>query len=305
MEKIELTIPEEYEDCRLDKCVSELMGEKMSRSNIQKLIKNGELTVNGKLEKASYCVSADDLVAFEIPDPIEPDMKPEDIPLSILYEDADLLIVDKPKGMVVHPAPGHYEGTLVNALLFYCRGELSGINGVLRPGIVHRIDKDTSGSLVICKNDFVHQKLAQMFQIHSITRKYYAICCGNVKEDQGTIDRPIDRHPVDRKKMCVAQKGKGRRAVTHYHVLERFGKYTFLECTLETGRTHQIRVHLASMGHPILGDMVYGNKDYKGMGQILHAGVLGFRHPRTLEYLETEAPLPPYFQTILDNLRKS
>lgn len=304
MEQIALTIPEEYQDCRVDKCVSELMGEKLSRSGIQKLIKNKELTVNGREIKASYAVDADDLIEFSIPDPIATDILPQNIPLSVLYEDEDLLIVDKPKGMVVHPSPGHYEGTLVNALLYYCGDSLSGINGVLRPGIVHRIDKDTSGSLVVCKNDTTHQVLAKKFQTHSIVRKYYAICCGNIKEDQGTIDKHIGRHPVDRKKMCVQDPAKGKRAVTHYRVLERFGKYTFVECILETGRTHQIRVHMASIGFPILGDLVYGNKDYKGLGQILHAGILGFDHPRTGEYLEVNAPLPEYFQTILENLRK-
>lgn len=302
MERIELVIPVEYEDVRLDKSVSELMGEKLSRSSIQKMIKNGELTVNGKTEKTSYQVKTDDVIAFTLKDPVELDIKAENIPLSVLYEDDDLLIIDKPKGMVVHPAAGHAEGTLVNALAYYCKGKLSGINGVLRPGIVHRIDKDTSGSLVVCKNDTVHQGLAEQFQVHSITRRYYCICCGNVKEDEGTINKPIGRHPVERKKMCITE--NGRRAVTHYKVLERFGKYTFLECSLETGRTHQIRVHLASIGHPILGDLVYGKQDYKGMGQILHAGVLGFKHPVTGEWIEVTSELPPYFQELLEKLRR-
>jgi 23S rRNA pseudouridine1911/1915/1917 synthase len=302
MERIELVIPVEYEDVRLDKSVSELMGEKLSRSSIQKMIKNGELTVNGKTEKTSYQVKTDDVIAFTLKDPVELDLKAENIPLSVLYEDDDLLIIDKPKGMVVHPAAGHAEGTLVNALAYYCKGTLSGINGVLRPGIVHRIDKDTSGSLVVCKNDTAHQGLAEQFQVHSITRRYYCICCGNVKEDEGTINKPIGRHPVERKKMCITE--NGRRAVTHYKVLERFGKYTFLECSLETGRTHQIRVHLASIGHPILGDLVYGKQDYKGMGQILHAGVLGFKHPVTGEWIEVTSELPPYFQELLEKLRR-
>jgi len=302
MERIELVIPVEYEDVRLDKSVSELMGEKLSRSSIQKMIKNGELTVNGKTEKTSYQVKTDDVIAFTLKDPVELDLKAENIPLSVLYEDDDLLIIDKPKGMVVHPAAGHAEGTLVNALAYYCKGKLSGINGVLRPGIVHRIDKDTSGSLVVCKNDTAHQGLAEQFQVHSITRRYYCICCGNVKEDEGTINKPIGRHPVERKKMCITE--NGRRAVTHYKVLERFGKYTFLECSLETGRTHQIRVHLASIGHPILGDLVYGKQDYKGMGQILHAGVLGFKHPVTGEWIEVTSELPPYFQELLKKLRR-
>jgi len=302
MERIELVIPVEYEDVRLDKSVSELMGEKLSRSSLQKMIKNGELTVNGKTEKTSYQVKTDDVIAFTLKDPVELDIKAENIPLSVLYEDDDLLIIDKPKGMVVHPAAGHAEGTLVNALAYYCKGKLSGINGVLRPGIVHRIDKDTSGSLVVCKNDTAHQGLAEQFQVHSITRRYYCICCGNVKEDEGTINKPIGRHPVERKKMCITE--NGRRAVTHYKVLERFGKYTFLECSLETGRTHQIRVHLASIGHPILGDLVYGKQDYKGMGQILHAGVLGFKHPVTGEWIEVTSELPPYFQELLKKLRR-
>ena len=301
MEEIKMVIPEEYEECRLDKCVSELMGEQLSRSAIQRLIKTGALTLNSQPCKVSQTVHSEDLVQFILPDPISTDILPEDIPLKILYEDDDVLIVDKPKGMVVHPSHGHYSGTLVNALLFYCQGRLSGINGVLRPGIVHRIDKDTSGSLVVCKNDRAHNCLAGQFQVHSITRKYYCICCGNLKQDFGTIDRPIGRHPSDRKKMCVQTAGNGKRAVTHYRVLERCGKYSYLECTLETGRTHQIRVHLSSIGYPILGDMVYGNHDYKGMGQILHAGILGFQHPSTGEYLEVESPLPEYFQNILDN----
>ena len=303
MEEMELVIPEEYEDCRLDKCVSELMGEKLSRNAIQKLIKNGEMLVNQKSVKTSFQVKAEDVVTFTLADPVEAGIEAQDIPLKILYEDEDLLVVDKPKGMVVHPAAGHSEGTLVNALMFYCKGKLSGINGVLRPGIVHRIDKDTSGSLVVCKNDVVHRAMAEQFFVHSITRKYYCICCGNVKEEEGTIDRPIGRHPAERKKMCVTDAKEGRRAVTHYKVLERFGKYTYVECRLETGRTHQIRVHLASMGHPLLGDLVYGKTDWHGMGQILHAGVLGFVHPVTKEYLEVTSPLPQYFEEILRKFR--
>ena len=305
MEQIELTVPEEYEEVRLDKCVSELMGEKLSRSAIQKMIKAGEMTVNGKAEKVSFALHADDVISFTLNDPIDPEIKAEDIPLTILYEDEDLLIVSKPKGMVVHPAPGHLEGTLVNALMFHCKGSLSGINGVLRPGIVHRIDKDTSGSLVVCKNDATHHALARQFAVHSITRKYYCICQGNVKEDEFTVDKAIARHPVDRKKMCVSTDKNARRAVTHGKVLERFGNYTYLECSLETGRTHQIRVHLSSLGHPILGDTIYGGKDYKEMGQILHAGVLGFVHPRTGEYLEVTCELPSYFQEILRIFRTS
>lgn len=304
MEEMELVIPEEYEDCRLDKCVSELMGEKLSRSAIQKLIKNGEMLVNQKSVKTSFQVKAEDVVTFTLADPVEAGIEAQDILLKILYEDEELLVVDKPKGMVVHPAAGHADGTLVNALMYYCKGKLSGINGVLRPGIVHRIDKDTSGSLVVCKNDFVHRAMAEQFFVHSITRKYYCICCGNVKEEEGTIDKPIGRHPVERKKMCVTDAKEGRRAVTHYKVLERFGKYTYLECQLETGRTHQIRVHLAYVGHPLLGDLVYGKTDWHGLGQILHAGVLGFVHPVTKEYVEVHSPLPQYFEEILRKFRQ-
>ena len=305
MEELELEIPEEYEEQRIDKCISELMGEKLSRTAIQKLIKCGELTVNGREVKTSYTVKTEDLVRFVIPDPISPDIPAENIPLEYLYEDDDILIVNKPKGMVVHPAAGHYSGTLVNALMYHCHGSLSGINGVMRPGIVHRIDKDTSGSLVVCKNDAAHKKLAAQFKEHSITRKYYALCCGNLKDDTGCIDKPIGRHHTDRKKMAVLAAGEGRRAVTHYKVLERFDKYTYVECRLETGRTHQIRVHMASIGHPLLGDLVYGHQDYKGIGQILHAGVLGFIHPSTGEYLEVQSPLPEYFQKILENLKRT
>ncbi|MCM1568291.1 MAG: RluA family pseudouridine synthase [Roseburia sp.] len=304
MEEFCLQITEEMGDERIDKCVSAFMAEKLSRSHIQKLIKEEKLLVNGKPVKVSYRVNAEDEISFTVPEPIEPDIAAEDIPLDILYEDEHLLVVNKPKGMVVHPAPGHYEGTLVNALLFHCKGQLSGINGVLRPGIVHRIDKDTSGSLVVCKNDFAHSRLAEQFKEHSITRKYYCICQGRLQED-GTVDKPIGRHPQDRKKMCVVTGAQsGRRAVTHYHVLECFSGYTYAECCLETGRTHQIRVHMAGIGHPILGDMVYGKQDYKGLGQILHAKTLGFVHPVTGSYLEVDAPLPDYFEKCLESLMR-
>lgn len=302
MEEISLEITEEYDDIRIDKCVSELMGDKMSRSAIQKLIRSGELLVNGHAVKTSYSVQEGDIVDFALQDPVSPDISPEDIPLDVLYEDESLLIVNKPKGMVVHPAAGHYSGTLVNALMYHCAGSLSGINGVLRPGIVHRIDMDTSGSIVVCKNDQAHRELAEQFRVHSITRKYYAICCGRIGEDVLTVDKALARHPVDRKKMAVTDRPEGKRAVTHFKVLERSDRFSFVECTLETGRTHQIRVHLASLGHPILGDMVYGHQDYKGLGQMLHAGVLGFVHPVTGEYLEVQAQLPDYFQTALENM---
>ena len=237
----------------------------------------------------------------------ELNVEPENIPLDILYEDDDLLVVNKPKGMVVHPAAGHSSGTLVNAVLYHCRGNLSGINGVLRPGIVHRIDMDTTGALVICKSDFAHQSLAEQLSVHSITRKYRAIVHGNLKEDEGTVRGAIGRHPTDRKKMAINERN-GKPAVTHYRVLERFGNYTYIECQLETGRTHQIRVHMASIGHPLLGDAVYGPKKcpVKNLqGQTLHAMVLGFIHPRTGAYMEFEAPLPEYFSNLLLQFRKN
>ena len=226
-------------------------------------------------------------------------------PLDILYEDSDVILVNKPKGMVVHPAAGHYTGTLVNALMYHCRDQLSGINGVMRPGIVHRIDMNTTGVLVVCKNDFAHNSLAEQLKVHSITRVYYAIVFGNLREDEGTVHAPIGRHPTDRKKMSIHSK-QGRDAITHYRVLERFGAYTFIECRLETGRTHQIRVHMASIGHPLLGDEVYGpaRQPFSLEGQTLHAGVLGFIHPRTGEYVEFSAPLPAYFEELLEKLRK-
>ena len=242
-----------------------------------------------------------------LPEPEELNVEPENIPLDILYEDDDLLVVNKPKGMVVHPAAGHSSGTLVNAVLYHCRGNLSGINGVLRPGIVHRIDMDTTGALVICKSDFAHQSLAEQLSVHSITRKYRAIVHGNLKEDEGTVRGAIGRHPTDRKKMAINERN-GKPAVTHYRVLERFGNYTYIECQLETGRTHQIRVHMASIGHPLLGDAVYGQKKcpVKNLqGQTLHAMVLGFIHPRTGAYMEFEAPLPEYFSNLLLQFRKN
>ena len=303
MEEIALQITEEYVDCRIDKCVSELMGDKLSRSAVQKLIKDNRLTVNGEFVKPSSNVKAEDVVRFILPDPIVPDLSAEEIPIEVLYEDENLLVVNKPKGMVVHPSKGHLSGTLVNALLYHCHGQLSGINGIMRPGIVHRIDKDTSGSLVVCKNDKAHAFLAELFKTHSNTRKYLAVCSGNIRQDDGTIHARIARDKTDRKRMCVTTELNAKDAITHYHVLERFGKYTYIECTLETGRTHQIRVHMSSIGHPLLGDTIYGGQDYKGLGQILHASVLGFQHPITGEYLETHCELPDYYQDILKKLR--
>ncbi len=301
MDEFRFQISEEMEDERIDKCMSMLI-DSLSRSYIQKLIKEDSVLVNGKVVKGSYRVKSEDEVFFLLPKAVEPDILPEEIPLQILYEDEDVLVVDKPKGMVVHPASGHYTGTLVNALMFYCKDKLSGINGVMRPGIVHRIDRDTTGSLIICKNDIAHNSIAGQLKEHSITRRYRAICHGVLKEDEGIIDKPIGRHPQDRKKMACVPGGK--HAVTHYRVLQRFEKYTYIECELETGRTHQIRVHLASIGHPLLGDEVYCNmkSPFKLEGQTLHAMVLGFVHPKTGEYVEVSAPLPAYFIHLLEIL---
>ena len=302
--RFEITDELEYlQGERIDKALSVLV-DSVSRSFVQKLIREGAVFVGGKPVKANYRLRIDDVVSFELPENEEPDILPEDIPLSILYEDEDILVVDKPKGMVVHPAAGHYSGTLVNAVMYHCGNSLSGINGVMRPGIVHRIDRDTTGSLVICKNDMAHRALAEQFKVHSITRKYRAICMGVLKEDEGTIHKPLARDPKDRKRMAVTMKGNGKDAVTHYRVLERFRNHTYIECELETGRTHQIRVHMASIGHPLLGDEVYGSgkNAYHLEGQTLHAWKLGFLHPRTLEYVEFDAPLPEYFQKLLQIL---
>ena len=289
---------------RIDRFLSKDL-ETLSRSYLQKLLKDGEISVNGKHVKANYKVSEGDKIQIRIPEPENPDILPENIPLDILYEDDDILVVNKPKGMVVHPAPGHYSHTLVNAVMYHCGERLSGINGVLRPGIVHRIDMDTTGSLLICKNDHAHQILAEELKEHSITRRYHAIVHGNIKEDTGTVNAPIGRHPVDRKKMST-KAPNGRHAVTHYKVLERFGDYTYIECELETGRTHQIRVHMSSIVHPILGDTVYGPAKcpYKLQGQTLHAKILGIMHPTTGEYMEFDAPLPDYFSDLLQRLRR-
>lgn len=292
-------ITEEMEDERIDKCISMLI-DSLSRSFIQKLIQDKEVLVNGKTVKGSYRVKTDDEVVFHLPQSVEPDIEAENIPLDILYEDKDVIVVNKPKGMVVHPAAGHYSGTLVNALMYHCGKELSGINGIMRPGIVHRIDRDTTGSVIVCKNDKAHNCIAKQLKEHSMKRRYHAICYGVLQEEEGTIDRPIGRHPVDRKKMAVNERN-GKPAVTHYRVLKRFQKYTYIECALETGRTHQIRVHMASIGHPLLGDEVYstGKCPYKLTGQTLHAKTLGFIHPATEEYIETDAPLPDYFKHLL------
>ena len=289
---------------RIDRYLSGCL-EDLSRSYIQKLVKDGNIRVDGRIVKANYKLSVGEEIRVLVPEPEVPDIRPENIPLDILYEDDDILVVNKPKGMVVHPAPGHYEHTLVNAVMYHCGERLSGINGVMRPGIVHRIDMDTTGSLLICKNDQAHRILAEQLKEHSITRRYHAIVHGNLKDDHGTVDAPIGRHPTDRKKMST-KAPNARSAVTHYSVLERFGDYTYIECELETGRTHQIRVHMSSIGHPILGDPVYGPArcPYKLQGQTLHAKILGITHPSTGAYMEFDAPLPEYFVKILDVLRK-
>ena len=295
-------VPEEQEDVRIDRYLAESC-ESLSRSYIQKLLKNGEVLVDGKAVKASYRVCPGDQVLVDIPEAVQPEIQAQDMELDILYEDSDVILVNKPKGMVVHPAAGHLNDTLVNGLMAHCRDQLSGINGVMRPGIVHRIDMDTTGVLIACKNDFAHNQIAAQLKEHSITRKYLAVVHGAIKEDEGTVDAPIGRHPVERKKMSVNEKN-GRHAVTHYRVLRRFSGYTYIECQLETGRTHQIRVHMASIGHPLVGDEVYGPRKcpFSLQGQTLHAAVLGFIHPRTGEYLEFWAPLPEYFEKLLKKL---
>ena len=309
MKHFEFTVTDEYAGERIDKCISELY-EDFSRSYIQKLIKdnlvfvavNKEDSKLSKSVKGSYILKEGNFVFFDTKESIIPDIVPEDIPLDILYEDSDVLVVNKPKGMVVHPAPGHYSNTLVNAVMFHVK-DLSGINGVLRPGIVHRIDMNTTGSLIICKNDKAHIDIAGQLKEHSINRLYRAIVHGVIKEDEGTVNKPIGRNEKDRKKMaCNVTNAKN--AVTHYKVLKRFKDYTYIECKLETGRTHQIRVHMASIGHPVLGDDVYSTikSPFKLLGQTLHAMTLGFIQPSTREYIEVVAPLPEYFNNLLNIL---
>ncbi len=306
MQKESFEVETEQEGERLDKFLS-IIYPGFSRAFFQKLIKNKQVSVNDNVQKASYCVKADDIVTVEIPDAVETTIEPENIPLDILYEDEDLLIVNKPKGMVVHPSAGHYTGTLVNAIMYHCKDSLSGINGEIRPGIVHRIDMDTTGSLIVCKNDEAHVKIAEQIKEHSVNRIYVGIVCGNVKEDSGTIEGAIGRHPIERKKMAINEKN-GKPAITHYKVLERFGNYTYMQFKLETGRTHQIRVHMASIGHPLLGDSLYssGRSPFKHLqGQCLHAKTIGFIHPRTNEYMEYSAPLPEYFEKLLYLLKSN
>ncbi|KFZ43646.1 RluA family pseudouridine synthase [Anoxybacillus flavithermus] len=302
MEQIQLTIEEQHDGERIDKVIAEL-NEQWSRSQVQQWLKEGHVLVNGKAVKPNYKCHVDDEVVISIPDPDPLHVEPEPIPLDIYYEDADVVVVNKPRGMVVHPAPGHMRGTLVNALLAHCQ-DLSGINGVLRPGIVHRIDKDTSGLLMVAKNDLAHESLVNQLVNKTVTRKYVAIVHGVIPHDYGTIDAPIGRDPRDRQSMAVVENGK--EAVTHFRVLERFDHYTFVECQLETGRTHQIRVHMKYIGYPLAGDPKYGpRKTLPIDGQALHAGVLGFHHPRTGEYLQFEAPIPHEFERLLDMLRNN
>ena len=277
----------------------------LTRSAAQKLLEQGMVTRRGEALRKNDRLSPGEELEVTLPDPEPLDVVPQDIPLDVVYEDADVIVVNKPVGLVVHPAPGHPDGTLVNALLYHCGDSLSGVNGVLRPGIVHRIDRDTSGLIIAAKNDRSHLALAQQLQDHSLARTYEAVAVGGLKEDEGTVDAPIGRHPVDRKKMAIDRKN-GKRAVTHYTVLGRYPGYTHVECRLETGRTHQIRVHMASIGHPLLGDVVYGSKKpWPGLaGQCLHARKLRFIHPTTGKHVEVECPLPDWFQTVLKQIDK-
>ncbi len=301
MEELIFKITSEEVNKRIDKYLSEVI-ENKSRSFIQGLIDNDNIKVNDKLIKSNYKLKLNDIIEVNLPEPLELEVKAEDIKLDIVYEDHEVIVVNKPQGMVVHPAPGNYTGTLVNALLYHCK-DLSGINGVIRPGIVHRIDKDTSGILVVAKNDNSHNFLATQLKDHSMKREYYALVEGRVKNDIGTINEKLGRDPKDRIKMAIVK--EGREAITHYEVLENYDYTTLVKCNLETGRTHQIRVHMAHIGHPLVGDPVYGYKKskFKLMGQMLHAKTLGFVHPTTKEFLEFSTELPSYFKNIIEKLR--
>ena len=303
-ETIEIKVTSEMAGKRLDVVLSEQCSD-LTRSYINKLCKEERAALNGKTSKGNKKCKEGDVITLQVPEPTELEILPEEMNLDIVYEDQDVILINKPKGMVVHPAAGHYSGTLVNGLMAHCKDDLSGINGVLRPGIVHRIDKDTTGILIVCKNDMAHQSIAKQLYDHSITRKYHAIVYGNIKEEEGTVNAPIGRSLKDRKKMGIVMDGK--HAVTHYKVLKRLKKgFTYIECQLETGRTHQIRVHMASIGHPLLGDTLYssGRSPFKHLqGQTLHAKTIGFVHPKSGEYMEFSAPLPEYFDNLLKLLK--
>ncbi len=301
MDEFTLSIEDSSDEgVRIDKYLASSITDK-SRSFFQKAIDNGQVLVNGSLVKSKYLTKLGDEIVVTIEPVREIDIVPEDIPIEILYQDDDVIVVNKPKGMVVHPAPGHYAGTLVNALMYHCKESLSGINGEIRPGIVHRIDMNTTGSLLVCKNDKAHNDIAAQIKVHSVNRIYKGIVVGNIKEDSGTINAPIGRNPKDRKKMAVVN--DGREAITNFTVLERFKGYTYVQFKLETGRTHQIRVHMAHIGHPLLGDDVYGKPVKNLQGQTLHAQTIGFVQPTSGEYIEVDAPLPEYFENLLQKYR--
>ncbi|NEW05294.1 RluA family pseudouridine synthase [Paenibacillus sp. SYP-B3998] len=303
-EAMEWTVEQQFASDRIDKFITDALEEEVSRTQVQQWVKDGHVKVNGKSIKPNYKLSANDVIALNIPEPTGVELVAEDIPLNVVYEDSDLIVINKQRGLVVHPAPGHYSGTLVNALMYHCK-DLSGINGELRPGIVHRIDKDTSGLIMSAKNDKAHAGLAEQLKAHTVNRKYVALVHGNLQHDQGTIDAPIGRDSNDRKMYTVTEKNS-KHAVTHFIVIERFGDFTLVELKLETGRTHQIRVHMKFIGHPLVGDPMYGKS--KGMlmkGQALHAAVLGFVHPRTGETLQFEAAIPPDMEHLLHSIRTS
>lgn len=301
---VEWTVEEQYASERIDKFITEALEEDVSRTLVQQWVKDGHVKVNGKTIKPNYKLSEQDVISLRIPEPQGVELAAENIPLNVVYEDADVIVINKQRGLVVHPAPGHYSGTLVNALMYHCK-DLSGINGELRPGIVHRIDKDTSGLIMSAKNDKAHASLAEQLKAHTVNRKYIALVHGNLQHDQGTIDAPIGRDSNDRKMYTVTEKNS-KHAVTHFVVIERFGDFTLVELKLETGRTHQIRVHMKFIGHPLVGDPMYGKS--KGMlmdGQALHAAILGFKHPRTGEWLQFEAPIPADMENLLQTIRTS